>query len=287
MIGCPAVGAGGWQSTNHTGGTMNPYVKYVASIQAGVEKAKATPAVSGSRSVNASDSKVLLFMPHPDDETITGLLPLRLQREGGKQIINVPVTFGSNKGRRPGRAKELADACAYLGWAILKGRDGFRNLEADDVVAILSDVQPETIVFPHAKDWNSHHISTHFLVVEALGNMPTGFSCMVVETEFWGAMDDPNLMVEGDVESVAELVAATSLHVGEVARNPYHLLLPAWMQDNVRRGGEVVGGQGGAVPDFSFATLYRLRKWENGAFADVLGAGTTLPLGADHLRELF
>jgi len=34
--------------------------------------------------------------------------------------------------------------------------------------------------------------------------------------------------------------------------------------DNVRRGTELVGGQGGAAPDFTFAALYRLRKWRNG-----------------------
>lgn len=267
---------------------MNPYLAYVESIQSGIEKAKGTPAVSGTTPLTESASKVLLFSPHPDDETIGGLLPLRLQREGGKQIINVPVTFGSNVERQPGRAKELADACGYLGWDILTAReDGYRNLEVDDIVAILTKVQPDVIAFPHSKDWNSRHISTHFLVVEALEKMPADFSCTVVETEFWGAMDDPNLMVEGDAQSVADLIAATSLHVEEVERNPYHLLLPAWMQDNVRRGGELVGGQGGAVPDFDFATLYRLRKWENGAFADVLEAGTVLPMGADNLKELF
>ena len=61
------------------------------------------------------------------------------------------------------------------------------------------------------------------------------------------------------------MMTALSFHVGEVQRNPYHLLVPAWMQDNVRRGGELVGGQGGAAPDFSFATLYRVRRWDSGA----------------------
>lgn len=266
---------------------MNPYLAYVESIKEGVEKATGAPIVSGITPVTESDSKVLLFSPHPDDETIGGLLSLRLQREGGKKIINVPVTFGSNIERQPGRAKELADACGYLGWDILSGREDYRNLEVDDIVAILTDVQPDVIIFPHSKDWNSRHISTHFLLVEALEKMPADFSCTVVETEFWGAMDDPNLMVEADAQSVAELVAATSLHVEEVVRNPYHLLLPAWMQDNVRRGGELVGGQGGEVPDFDFATLYRLRKWQNGAFADVVDGGTVLPMGADNLKELF
>ena len=85
---------------------------------------------------------------------------------------------------------------------------------------------------------------------------------------------------------VAELTAATSLHVGEVARNPYHLRLPAWMQDYVRRGGELVGGQGGAAPDFSFATLYRLRKWQGGEFINCLEGGKSIPVGAAHLEQL-
>ncbi len=92
-----------------------------------------------------------------------------------------------------------------------------------------------------------------------------GFACHVVETEFWGAMATPNLMVESSVQDLADMMTALSFHVEEVRRNPYHLLVPAWMQDNVRRGGEVVGGQGGAAPDFMFATLYRLREWKDGA----------------------
>jgi len=105
-------------------------------------------------------------------------------------------------------------------------------------------------------------------------------------TEFWGAMDDPNLMVEADAETLADLVAALSLHVGEVARNPYHLSLPAWMMDNVRRGGEVVGGQGGEVPDFTFATLYRLSRWENGKLFQGLEKGQMVGMN-DNLKEIF
>jgi hypothetical protein len=49
------------------------------------------------------------------------------------------------------------------------------------------------------------------------------------------------------------------------------------MQDNVRRGGELVGGQGGAAPDFSFATLYRLRRWARGGFEQVYAGGKNIP----------
>ena len=264
---------------------MNPYLEFVQNIETGIRSARDL-AVAGAAQVIESDLKVLLFSPHPDDECIVGLLPLRLMRESGRQIINIPVTFGSNVRRQDERAAELKNACDYLGWEIFRGMENHRLLDVNDVQRIISALQPEIIFMPHSKDWNSRHIWTHFLVVDALEKMGSDFSCHIVETEFWGAMDDPNLMVEGDAPCVADLVAATSLHTGEVARNPYHLLLPAWMQDNVRRGGELVGGQGGAAPDFGFATLYRLRKWQDGEFVQVLEGGTILPMTAD-INEIF
>jgi hypothetical protein len=72
------------------------------------------------------------------------------------------------------------------------------------------------------------------------------------------------------------LGAALSLHSGEVARNPYHLRLPAWMMDNVRRGTELIGGQGASAPRFGFATLYRLRGWKDGDFYGVLDEGRVI-----------
>jgi hypothetical protein len=71
-------------------------------------------------------------------------------------------------------------------------------------------------------------------------------------------------MVELGEQDLGDLVAALTFHVGEVRRNPYHLSLPAWMMDNVRRGAELLGGQGTAAPEFTFATLYRLSVWEKG-----------------------
>lgn len=265
---------------------MNPYLDFVESIRAGIASARSIT-VSGQTEPAASDSNVLLFSPHPDDECITGLLPLRLMREGGKRIINVPVTHGSNVERQAGRAQELAAACGYLGWEVYGASESFQSLEVEDLVRILTELNPEIIFVPHSNDWNSRHIAAHHLVIDALREMPKDFSCNIVETEYWGAMDDPNLMVEGDAQSVADLMAATSLHVEEVARNPYHLLLPAWMQDNVRRGAELVVGQGGKGPDFSFATLYRLRRWQAGDWEEVLSSGKTVAMGPEHLKEIF
>jgi hypothetical protein len=145
----------------------------------------------------------------------------------------------------------------------------FWNESVAAIMDIVKKTWPRVIFFPHEQDWNSSHIGTHFLVTDALRALE-GFTCYTVETEYWGQNDQPNLMVQSSAQDVADMVAGTSFHVGEVKRNPFHLFLPAWMQENVRRGSELVGGQGEAAPDWTFATLYRLRRWENGGFKEVL-----------------
>ena len=237
----------------------------------------------------------LLFSPHPDDECIIGALPLRLMRESGMTVVNVAVTQGSNPSRRAGRWEELSAACSWLGWDLVATQDGGLehinptgrrdtaawSMACERVGEILLDRQPSVVFFPHAGDWNSTHMGTNLLVMDALKEMPADFICRVVETEFWAPNDNPNLMVEAQAEILADLMAGIACHAKEVERNPYHLSLPAWMQDNVRRGGEMVGGQGAAVPDFSFATLYRLRKWMNGALHEVLQEGLIIPADMD------
>jgi hypothetical protein len=113
--------------------------------------------------------------------------------------------------------------------------------------------------------------------LKAMGDL----KCFLVETEFWGQMQSPNLLVELGTEEVAALVAATSFHAGEVRRNPYHLSLPAWMQDNVRRGSELAGGQGGAAAPFLFGQVCRLRRWNGSQVEECFGGGRFLPAAAN------
>ena len=109
------------------------------------------------------------------------------------------------------------------------------------------------------------------------------FECCIVETGILGRWSNPNLMLESSAQDVADLVTAVSFHVGEVRRNPFHLLLPAWMQDNVRRGSELVGGQGEAAPDFGFATLYRVSRWRRRRSEDMFEGGRKLSAGQNPL----
>ena len=181
----------------------------------------------------------------------------------------------------------MKNACGWLGFELeLTKPDGLEKINpqtrADNpkhwnaavkiIAASLAKHRPHVIFFPHELDWNKTHIGTHFLVMDALKTLPPDFQTVLVETEFWGQMPSPNLLVESSVEDVADLLAALSFHVGEMRRNPYHLRLPSWLQDNVRRA-ELVGGAGSAAPDFTFATLYRLRRWKNGRVKDVYSGG--------------
>jgi len=274
---------------------VNPYHRYVSELARLVQDGKRFPLggfPTPSRPVVAADApRALIFSPHPDDECIIGGLALRLTREAGMRVVNVAVTQGSNKARQAGRLDEVKAACAYLGFDLVQTAPGgldhinlkTRNAHpalwqssVEVIAAIIAEQRPQVVFFPHDADWNSTHIGTHHLLVDALARQPRNFTCAVVETEFWGAMASPNLMVESSVEDLAEMMTALSFHVGEVQRNPYHLLVPPWMQDNVRRGGELVGGQGGAAPDFAFCTLYRLRRWGNGQLQATYTGGRSL-----------
>jgi LmbE family N-acetylglucosaminyl deacetylase len=245
---------------------------------------------------NPNAPAVLIFSPHPDDECIIGALPLRLLRQDKMRVINVAVTQGSKKERQAERFEELKRACDFIGYELIQTvpngleRVNAKTREQDTafwqrsvsiIAEILRKTAPKIIFVPHEQDWNSSHIGTHFLVTDALKTLGSDFTCCVVETEYWGANHRPNLMVQSTPEEVSDLVAGTSFHVGEVTRNPFHLFLPAWMQENVRRGSELVGGQGEAAPDWTFATLYRLRRWRNGGFEEVLTKGKVLPSSED------
>jgi LmbE family N-acetylglucosaminyl deacetylase len=283
---------------------MNPYSKLVSDFARLVAEGKSFPLggfAPASRPTPAADAPTALFIaPHPDDETILGGLALRLLRQAKWKVIDVAVTLGSLKGRKAGRWQELRNACQFLGFGLEPtapdGLDGVRPAtRANDpaawsrmvgvLSALLEKHRPSVIFFPHELDWNGTHVGVHFLALDALKATPA-LPCHLVETEFWGQMQTPNLMVEYTAEDVADLVAATSFHIGEVQRNPYHVLIPAWMMDNVRRGAELVGGQGGAAPAFLFAQLFRLRRWTGSQVENCFAGGRVLP-ASENPADLF
>lgn len=226
---------------------------------------------------SAGPLSALIFAPHPDDECIVGALPLRLRQEAGWSVANVAVTLGSRHERRAERLSELQAACEVLGFGLhLLSDDGFEQVKPEaaaartplwqaqvtQVATLLNEVRPALVLVPHAGDGIPTHMGVHALVSQALAQ--ARLSTVVAWTEFWATQAAPNLLVETGVADTARLVRALSCHHGEIARNPYHLRLPAWMADNVRRGGELLAGPGETPPPFGFATLYRLSRWVDG-----------------------
>lgn len=213
----------------------------------------------------------LIFSPHPDDECIVGALPLRLQQETGWRVSNVAVTLGSNAERREARWAELQDACGVLGFGCIRvGQDGLSDVRADAVqpgqvealAAVLAAHRPALVLAPHALDDNPSHRGVHRLVVEALA--AARLDTVLALTEFWSTQAEPNALVQTNIADTARLIAALERHTGEIERNPYHLRLPAFLADAVRRGGELLLGAGEAPPDFAFATLYRFVAYRAG-----------------------
>jgi N-acetylglucosamine malate deacetylase 1 len=251
-----------------------------------------------TRKISRKAPRVLIFSPHPDDEAIVGGLALRISREAKWNVSNVAVTLGSKKERRIARQRELKNACAFLGFDLIvaglekinpemrKKSRAHWSAAVQTISTIIAEKKPRVIFLPHEMDVHPAHVGTHFLVLDALKKLPRGFECFVVETEFWGQMATPNLLVESSVEDVADLVAALACHVGEVKRNPYHARLPAWMMDNVRRGGELVGVAGASSPDFTFGTICRLQKWRAGKFQKAFKGGRFLSAN-ENPAELF
>jgi len=246
-------------------------------VRTGVSPLAAQPAAAGAESAQPAPL-ALVFAPHPDDECIVGALPLRLRQEAGWRVTNIAVTLGSKQGRRAERWTEVGAACDVLDFDLrLLAADGFEQVKPEAAAArtpqwqeqvrlvaeLLAAEKPALILAPHAGDGIPTHIGVHLLVTEAL--IQARIATVVAHTEFWATQPSPTTLIETGQRDTARLVRALACHQGEIARNPYHLRLPAWMADNVRRGGELLAGAGEAPPDFAFGTLYRLTRWADGA----------------------
>ncbi|MDD4616363.1 MAG: PIG-L family deacetylase [Alphaproteobacteria bacterium] len=235
----------------------------------------------GSPALRDMQPCALLLTPHPDDECLTGALPLRLSCEKNWRIINVGMTLGSNRERRAERRKELSKACSVLGFeCVLPVEGGFNAVtpearEADSdgwrkkieaIAHIIEQLRPRAVVMPHAGDAHATHAGTYLLGMDALARMPSDFGCAVVLTEYWGQMPQPNTVVGIPAVDAARLMAALACHAGEVSRNAYDRRFPAYMIDASRRG-EKVAGMGHQTLKMAFAQLYEIGAWARGKYA--------------------
>lgn len=227
---------------------------------------------------------VMILSPHPDDECIVGSLPLRLALENNARVINIAVTLGSKVERQADRTRELTAACKLLKIELIVLDENWKKKEKE-LRSLIEKFKPHLILAPHTKDHHPTHIKTGELLIKVLPTFKK-FSTLVAWTEFWGSMRKPNLLVEVPLKIVELQMKALEKHAGEVARNPYHLRLPAWMMDNVRRGSEVIGGKGSESTHMAFGVIYLLQKFSQGKLTSIKLETNFLDAKAD-LAQIF
>lgn len=227
---------------------------------------------------------VMILSPHPDDECIVGSLPLRLMKENNAHVINVAVTLGSKKERQAARLNELEAACELLEMELVVLPENWKQKEKE-LKSLIQKYQPQLILAPHTKDHHPTHIQTGELLKKISPSLKN-HSTLIAWTEFWGAMQKPNLLIEVPEEILELQMQALQKHVGEIERNPYHLRLPAWMMDNVRRGSEVIGGKGSGASQMAYGVIYQLQKCVKGKLSTVKLENSFLS-GKDDLAQIF
>lgn len=203
---------------------------------------------------------VMILSPHPDDECISGALAFRLMQENNAHVINVAVTLGSNSDRQEERRNELLNACEELDIECLFLNEKWSS-KAKELKGLIQKYSPQVIIAPHLKDHHPAHVKTAELIRKVLPSFKKE-RIILASSEFWGIMKAPNLLLEVPAEILELQMKALLHHVGEVERNPYHLRLPGWMLDNVRRGSEIIGGKGTAAPTMAFGVLYTIELFD-------------------------
>lgn len=116
------------------------------------------------------NKKVIIFAPHPDDETIAcgGIIQQFMKKKN--KVYVILITQGGNKklvlGSRRFRLLEFYRAMETLGLdkdnlMIFDYRDGFLHLAKNDldrqINNIINDIMPDVIIYPHWLDGNYDH----------------------------------------------------------------------------------------------------------------------------------
>lgn len=167
----------------------------------------------------ASMSRVMVFAPHPDDESIGcgGLLALLAQQ--GSKVRVVLVTDGGGAGGLPAgaaqiRQQEFIAALAVLGideWRMLNFIDGAVDVNAALEQALLNsvmDFSPDTVIMPSMLDLHRDHRA----IATALARCSTNLASVTkyIQYEVWCPLPATHLV---DISTVADTKwAAISQH---------------------------------------------------------------------------
>jgi hypothetical protein len=203
-------------------------------------------------SMGAVPARILIIAPHPDDECLMSGLALRAKDEFGAEVGVLPFGFGSDPARREERKKEWKSSIQVLGFKEVL-------ILGESIETTILHFNPDAILIPNLNDAHPTHIQCSREAWAAAKAVVSKIKTplLVLESEFWGQVENPNLLIPLPSATVKKMGLALLCHQGEIARNPYHLSLPAFLMDQQRRGSELVSGFGAKPPPSVFAQVYR------------------------------
>ena len=198
---------------------------------------------------------ILIIAPHPDDECLMGSYALRLKQDAHAQVWVLPYSYGSKVARQAERKDELNASVGRLGFKLCEEKIS----TATGLLQLIKKLNINIVITPHEEDGHPVHQQVYALAKEVFAlakGSKDARKCLWLQTEFWRDMKEPNLLIPLHSSQVVQLGEALMCHQGEIARNPYHLRLPAWFQDQVRKGSEKVAGTGAPASSAVFGQLY-------------------------------
>jgi len=187
--------------------------------------------------------------------------------ENGARVINIAVTLGSKEERKKARLQELREACDLLEIELETLSEDWKK-KTKELKSLIQKYNPDLIIAPHVKDHHPTHIRTGEILKSVAATLKKEHF-LIAWSEFWAPMAKPNVLVEVPLEIVNHQMQGLLRHTGEIERNPYHLRLPAWMMDNVRRGSEIVGGKGEMSSSMCFGVLYQIQRVRAGKISSL------------------
>jgi len=241
---------------------VNQWVElYLKALSHDAKSAVGTVATESFAALPLQSQRILVVAPHPDDECLMAGVALRAQKECGAQIGVVAYSFGSDPLRKGPRKQEFKEALQVLGFSEVS-REAL-GLVVDqewselELQKALEFFNPDSVLVPARTDRHPTHVRASMRSWAAVRAhvARTQTPIDMLETEYWGQIEAPNLLIPLGVEQVKQMGQALLAHQGEVSRNPYHLSLLAFLMDQQRRGAEVVSGFGRSIEPAIFAQI--------------------------------
>ncbi len=206
--------------------------------------------------------RILILSPHPDDECLMAGYALRMQEEWSAEVTVVPFSYGSDVSKRAARSQELKEALSVLGFKLLDPRknQSMDKLSISEFSEAVTKINPEIIFSPHANDRHPTHVQAYEMAASVVASVGASAPKKItwIQTEYWQAAEKPNLFIPLTAKHVVKIGEALMKHRGEIARNPYHLSLPAWYMDQARRAPELISGFGKSS-SFIFGQLVQIK----------------------------